>query len=191
MKSDQQRWNERFNKRGFALGKEANPFLKRHVHLLPKGKALDLATGEGKNAVFLAKHGWHVDAIDISPVGLKKARRLAKENGVAIHAHLADLDNFQIEREGYDVILDFYFLSRRLIPKIKKGLKRGGKVIFETYLVDQRHLGTGGPKDPKYFLQHNELLQRFKDFRVLFYREGIFNEGGRRRALASLIAEKQ
>ena len=191
MKSDQQRWNERFNKEGFALGKEANLFLKKNVHFLPKGKALDLATGEGKNAVFLAKHGWNVDAVDISPVGLKKARRLAKENGVTLHTHLADLDTFQIDREGYDVIADFYFLSRRLIPKIKKGLKRGGKVIFETYLIDQRHLGTGGPKNPKYFLQHNELLQRFKDFRVLFYREGIFKEGGKRRALASLIAEKQ
>jgi 2-polyprenyl-3-methyl-5-hydroxy-6-metoxy-1,4-benzoquinol methylase len=191
MKSDQQRWNERFNKRGFALGKEANLFLKRHAHILPKGKALDLATGEGKNAVFLAQHGWEVDAVDISPIGLKKVRRLAKENGVAIDTRLADLDAFQIDREGYDVILNFYFLNRRLIPKIKKGLKRGGKVIFETYLVDQRHLGTGGPKDPKYFLQHNELLHQFKDFRVIRYREGIFTEGGKRRALASLIAEKQ
>jgi hypothetical protein len=63
-------------------------------------------------------------------------------------------------------------------------------VILETYLLEQRKLGTGGPKNPKYFLKPNELLQRFKDFGILFYREGIFREGGRRKAIASLIAKK-
>jgi 2-polyprenyl-3-methyl-5-hydroxy-6-metoxy-1,4-benzoquinol methylase len=190
MKSDQKRWDERFKGGRFAFGKEPNPFLKKHICLLPKGKALDIATGEGRNAVFLAQHGFGVEAVDISDRGLKKAQKLARDKGVKINTLLVDLDQYQIEKEKYDLIANFYFLRRGFIPKIKKGLKKGGRVIFETYTLEQRTLGTGGPKHARYFLKSNELLRLFKDFRILFYREGVFKEGGRRKAVASLIAEK-
>ena len=75
MKADQKRWDERFGRKEFALRKEPNPFLKKHIHLLPKGKALDLATGEGRNAVFLGENGFEVDAVDISERGLKKVKK--------------------------------------------------------------------------------------------------------------------
>jgi tellurite methyltransferase len=190
MKIDQERWDSRYRTQRFVLGKEASPFLRRNIHHLPTGKALDIATGEGRNAVFLARYGCEVDAVDISRVGLAKARGLAKQAGVKIHLCLADLDRFLIPEEHYDLIADFYFLSRRLIPKIRKGLRKGGKVIFETYLIEQRDLATGGPRDRKYFLKHNELLKLFRGFRILIYREGVFKEGGKKRAIASLIAEK-
>ncbi len=190
MKADQKRWDKRFGKKEFALGKEPNPFLKKYIRLLPKGKALDMAAGEGRNAVFLAQNGFEVDALDISEKGLKKAQKIARGRGVKINTFLVDLDQYQIEKERYDLIANFYFLKRRLIPRIKKGLKKGGKVIFETYLLEHRTLGTGGPKQAKYFLKPNELLRLFKNFRILFYREGIFKEGGRKKAVASLIAEK-
>ena len=166
MKADQKRWDERFGKKEFALGKEPNPFLKKHIRLFPKGRALDIASGEGRNAVFLAQHGFEVDAVDISERGLKKARKFARGKGVKIKTFLVDLDQYQIEKEQYDLIANFYFLKRRLIPRIKKGLKKGGKVIFETYLLEHRTLGTGGPKQAKYFLKPNELLGLFKDFRI-------------------------
>ena len=190
MKIDQKRWDKRFGRKEFALGKEPNPFLKKHIYLLPKGKALDMATGEGRNAVFLAQNGFEVDAVDISQMGLEKARKLAREKGVKVNALLVDLDHYQIEKDRYDLIANFYFLKRRLIPKIRKGLKKGGKVIFETYLLEHRTLATGGPKQAKYFLKSTELLRLFKNFRILFYREGISREGGRRKAVASLIAQK-
>jgi len=190
LKTDQKRWDKRFGEKEFALGKEPNPFLKKHIHLFLRGKALDMATGEGRNAVFLAQNGFEVDAVDISRKGLKKAQELAREKGVKMNALLVDLDHYQIEKDRYDLIANFYFLKRRLIPKIRKGLKKGGKIIFETYILEHRTLGAGGPRQAKYFLKPNELLRLFKDFRVLFYREGIFKEGGRRKAVASLIAEK-
>jgi 2-polyprenyl-3-methyl-5-hydroxy-6-metoxy-1,4-benzoquinol methylase len=190
MKVDQRRWDERFKREEFALGKKATPFLKRNLSLFRKGRALDIATGEGKNAVFLAQHGFDVDAVDISEVGLKKAKKLAKETGVKINTFHADLDTYQIKPEGYDLIINFYFLKRNLIPKIKKGLKKGGKVAFETYILEHRNLTTCGPKQAKYFLKPNELLKLFDGFRILHYREGIFKEGGKKKAIASLIAEK-
>ena len=190
MKADQKRWDRKFGTKEFALGKEPNAFLKKHIRLLPKGKALDIATGEGRNAVFMAEHGFEVDAVDISEKGLRKAQKLARLKGVKMDTFLVDLDQYQIEKERYDLIADFYFLKRRLIPRIRKGLKKGGKVIFETYLLEHRTLGTEGPKQAKYFLKPNEPLRLFKNFRILFYREGIFREGGRKKAVASLIAEK-
>jgi len=190
MRSDKKRWDKKFTEKGFALGKKANLFLRKHIDLLPRGRALDIATGEGRNAVFLAGHGFRVDAVDISEVGLRKARELAREEGVKIRTALADLDTYPIREEHYDLIANFYFLDRSLIPKIRTGLKKGGRVIFETYLIEQRDLGTRGPRNPKYFLKHNELLRMFKGFRILLYREGIFKENRWKKAVASLIAEK-
>jgi SAM-dependent methyltransferase len=190
MKKDQKRWDERYRRRGFVFPKRPHPFLKKNLRLLPKGRALDLAAGEGRNAIFLAEKGFEVDAVDISEVALKKARQWARAKGLRIRTFVADLDTYSIDEEGYDVIANFYFLRRRLIPKIKKGLKKGGKVIFETYLLEQRTIGVAGPKNPRYFLKPNELLDWFRDFRVLVYREGVFREGGRKKAIASLVAEK-
>ena len=172
------------------MGTEANPFLQKHIRLLPRGKALDVAAGEGRNAVFMAQHGFEVEAVDISQEGLSKARKLAKVRGVKIKTVLADLDRYPIAKDQYDLITDFYFLDRRLIPRIKKGLKKGGKVVFETYLTEHSNISSEGPRNPKYLLKPNELLSLFKGFRILFYREGIFREGGKKKDIASLIAEK-
>jgi SAM-dependent methyltransferase len=190
MKADQKRWDEKFMGKRYSLGTEANPFLRKHLRLLPRGKALDVAAGEGRNAVFLAQRGFDVEAVDISKEGLSKARNLARVKGVKIKTVLADLDHYPIEKEGYDLITDFYFLDRRLIPRIKKGLKKGGRVVFETYLTEHSNICSEGPRNPKYLLKPNELLTLFKGFRILFYREGIFREGGKKKAIASLIAEK-
>ena len=149
-----------------------------------------MAAGEGKNAVFLAELRFDVEAVDISKVALDHTRKFAREKRVKIRTIPADLNSFPIEQGKYDLVIDFYFLNRRLIPRIKKGLKPGGLVVFETYTTEQTSLGTAGPHTPRYLLKSNELLKRFAGFRVLFYREGIFRENGRRKAVASLIAQK-
>jgi len=190
MKSDQERWDKKYQGEEFAYGKKPNAFLKKHLSSLEKGVALDLASGEGRNAVFLAENGWKVDAVDISPVGVRKARRLAKEAGVKINFRQADLDFYPIAKEKYDLISILYFWDRRLIPRLKRGLKKGGRILFETYTFETLFRGLEGPREAKYLLKANELLDLFRDFRVLFYREGIFQERGRRKAIASLLAEK-
>ena len=190
MDEDQKRWEERYRDRKFDLNQKASSILKKYIHLLPRGRALDLAAGEGRNAVFLAEHGFEVEAVDISRVALSRVRKLAIARGVKIRTIVADLETYPIPKALFDLILDFNFLDRRLIPRIKRGLKKGGKVVFETYLMEQKSLGLEGPANPKYLLKPNELLRLFKEFRVLFYREGIFKEGGKRKAIASLIAQK-
>ncbi len=190
MSDDRKRWDAKYRERPFNPDRGPAPFLKRHISLLAPGKALDLAAGEGRNAVFLAEHGFEVEAVDVSRVALERARKLAGIKGVKIKTVWSDLKDYRIAPEHFDLIIDFYYLDRRIIHSIKTGLKRGGRVVFETYTTAQKSRGTGGPQDPKYLLKPNELLGLFKGLHVLFYREGIFPQGPSGKAIASLIAEK-
>ena len=190
MKTDQQKWDKKYREKNFPNGEKPNSFLKNHIRLLGQGKVLDIASGDGRNAVFLAQNGWKVDAVDISPVALQKAQQLARRKEVKIRTIQSDLDSFPIEKGKYDLIAIFYFLDRRLISRIKQGLKKGGRIIFETYLADPAAQKLDAPENRKYLLKPNELLTRFGGFRVLFYREGVFKEGRKKRAIASLLARK-
>ena len=191
MKEDQKRWDLKYREREFDPSQGASTILKKFLRFFPRGKALDLASGEGRNALFLAEHGFDVEAVDISKTALSRAEKSGLSRGVRIKTVTADLDALVIPKDEYDLILDFYFLDRRLISKIKRGLKKDGMVVFETYTTDQRDRAAGGPSKTKYLLKPNELLRLFRGFHILFYREGIFREGGKRRAIASLIAKKQ
>jgi tellurite methyltransferase len=157
-----------------------------NMDLLPKGRALDVAMGAGRNAVYLAKAGFEVEGVDRSPEAVSKALELARNSDVHIRAHVADLETtYHIEECAYDVIICFNYLQRTLIPRIKDGLRKGGMVVYETFLVDQAQFGK--PKNPDYLLKHNELLEMFRDFRCLYYREGVRRS---RAAVASIIAER-
>ncbi len=191
MEEDRKRWDLKYREKRLEPGRGASSILKRFLRCFPSGKALDLASGEGRNAVFLAEHGFEVEAVDISRTALARAKKAARSRGVSIRTVAADLDTFSIPREEYDLILDFYFLDRRLIPGIKKGLKKDGMVVFETYTISQAGMASEGPSSKKYLLKPNELLRLFREFHVVFYREGWFREGGKRKAIASLIARKR
>jgi 2-polyprenyl-3-methyl-5-hydroxy-6-metoxy-1,4-benzoquinol methylase len=167
-------------------GFEPARFLVENVELLPKGRALDLAMGNGRNAIYLAKMGFEVEGVDISPEAVNSALQSAEKAGVIIEVQVADLEKgFHIKGEAYDVIICFNYLQRSLIPEIKRGLRRGGMVVYETYIVDQAQFGK--PKNPDYLLKHNELLDMFREFRCLRYREGVFKGP---KAIASIIAQK-
>ena len=161
-------------------------FLVENIELLPWGRALDIAMCSGWNAIYLAKMGFEVEGVDISQEAVNAALESAKKARVMIKAWVADLEKgFHIKGEAYDVIICFNYLQRSLIPQIKDGLRQGGIVVYETFIVDQARFGK--PKNPDYLLKHNELLDMFREFRCLRYREGIF-EGYK--AIASIVAQK-
>ncbi len=186
---DRERWDERYGREGYIYGKEPLDFLRGNIDLLPRGKALVLAMGEGRNAVFLAENGFDVEGCDISPAAVEKAKKLAERNDVSIKAFEADLESYTLARERYDLITDFYYLQRDLIPQIKAALKPGGIALMETYTVANLELGLHGPKKREYLLEENELLRLFMDagMKIIFYREMIIND---EKAIASIIAQK-
>jgi 2-polyprenyl-3-methyl-5-hydroxy-6-metoxy-1,4-benzoquinol methylase len=181
-------WDERYQNTWEGEVREPASFLKENLLELPKGKALDLAMGVGQNAIFLAQNGYEVFGIDSSQVAVEKAKAYAKEKSVSVKAIKADLATYTLPENEYDVILNFYFLERRLVPQIKKALKKGGMVMFETYTME--HKKYDKPFNPDYLLQENELLLSFIDFKVIFYQEGVVEKDGIKKAIASLIAQK-
>lgn len=156
--------------------------------ILSPGRALDIASGRGRNSLFLAERGWEVEAMDVSEVALAQTRAQAERKHLSITVTRADLDQADLPGQAYDLIINFNFLQRSLILKIKDALKIRGYVVFETFLIDQQTLGH--PRNPAYLLGHNELLERFRDFRVLFYREGKFAGAGQEAFRAGIFAQK-
>ena len=177
----------KYGTEAYIFGKEPVAFLREHIDVLPRGKALDIAMGEGRNAVFLAKNGFEVDGCDISETAIKKALELAREMQVDIHAFAADLETYRLPENTYNVISCFYYLQRDLFAQIKDALKPGGMVIYETYTTENLDRGFDGPKNKDYLLQPNELLHAFKDLKIIYYRELVVDN---KKAIASLIARK-
>jgi len=161
-------------------------FLVENIELLLKGRALDLAMGTGRNAIYLSQMGFEVEGVDVSAEAVNSAMELTRRSGVHLKVQVADLENrYRIEKQAYDVIICFNYLQRSLIPQIIDGLRTGGMVVYETYIVDQARFGK--PRNPDHLLKHNELLDIFRDLRCLRYREGIIEN---QKAIASIIAEK-
>jgi len=181
-------WDERYNQ-DWEFSKEPASLLKENIHRLPRGKALDLAMGNGRNAIFLAMHGYEVDAIDYSEVAVEKVRSFAQRKSLLINAKQADLTNYQIAEKTYDVILNFFFLERSLIPQIKKALKKGGMLLFETYTIEQPQYGR--PHNPAYLLKPNELLNNCMDLYIIYYHERVDKQDKEIKAIASLLAQKR
>ena len=101
-------WDERYSSEAYAYGKNPNQFLEENYKVIPKGKVLSLAEGEGRNAVFLAKQGYIVTAVDSSQIGLEKARKLAEENEVSIELINADLADFDLGDHEWDGIVSIF-----------------------------------------------------------------------------------
>ncbi|MFC1532478.1 class I SAM-dependent methyltransferase [Thermodesulfobacteriota bacterium] len=161
-------------------------FLVNNIDLLPKGRALDVAMGSGRNAIYLTRMGFEVEGIDISSDAVKEALESAHKAGLDLIARVVDLEReYHIEKDRYDVIICFNYLQRSLIPQIKNGLRVGGVVLYETFIIDQAQFGRS--KNPDFLLKHNELLHMFRDFRCLRYHEGIVDNY---KATAGIIAQK-
>lgn len=181
---DKERWDRKYGDEKYIFGKEPIPFLVEHLDLLPKGKALDIAMGEGRNGVYLATKGFDVTGLDISERGLAKARNLAAERGVSITTRVVDLQQHRLERNAYDVILCTYYLQRDLFPQIMAALKSGGVAVVETYTLEHRKYRPRFRKE--YLLRTNELLEQFRDLEILRYQ--LIDDG--QAAYASIIARK-
>ena len=160
-------WDQRYAAPHYVYGTEPNEFLAGVVAGLPAvGRALCLAEGEGRNAVFLAGRGFQAHAVDASRVGLDKARELARQRAVTITTEVADLDGYRIETEAWDLIVSIFChlpppVRSSLHREVVRGLAPGGRFVLEAYRPAQIDLGTGGPPDAGLMMSlealHDEL----------------------------------
>lgn len=190
-----ERWDRRYSAEHFIYGVEPVVFLKDQTGRLGKGKALCLAAGEGRNAVYLAQQGFEVVAVDISQSGLEKCTELARGRGVAVQTVVADLREYDMGQSEYDLITDFYYYDPTLIPKVMAALKPGGKFIFQNFSTDQPATNRFGPRDPEYLVKGNKLLGYFEGYRIRYYEDTVvdLDEGMHQGpgAVIRLIVEKR
>ena len=185
-------WAERWAGGDYQGRSEPSLLVVAWADRLPKGRALDLACGNGRNALYLAERGYEVDALDIAEPALKLVRDAAGERGLSVNTILADLDDHPLPAETYDLITTSFYLNRSLIPVMRNALKPGGFVLHEQHYATDSDVS--GPTDPDFRLASNELLRLFADFRVRRFSEGLAweseREGGRLIALQQLVAQK-
>jgi len=136
------------------------------------GYALDIAGGTGRHSIFLAEKGWKVRMTDIAEAGIVNAQKNAGSLANRIEFRVEDLTQFQGSSESYDVITVFFFLRRELFSELVRALKPGGLLIYKGYTQLQTRFG-GGPSDPAYLFEENELLNSFRELHVLHYAELI------------------
>ena len=182
-------WNERYRTRARAaedLGTAPTPLLAATAAKLVPGKALDLACGAGRNAIWLAEHGWEVTAVDGAPAALEILRTRAMERGLKIKTSVGDLekDEFDIEPSRWDLVAICYYLQRNIFEPAKSGVVPGG------ILISIVHINEPGEEDGPHRLRPGQLKQYFKDWEILHLREGRANDSAHHRAVAEIVARR-
>lgn len=155
-------WDERYSNEEYAYGTEPNGFLVQALLENGGGRALCLAEGEGRNAVYLAQRGYDVLAIDQSPVGLQKAQALAASRYVTIRTRACDLRNFVFQPASWDLIVAIWAhvppdLRMSMHQGVASALRAGGLYIIEAYHPSNIGRGTGGPQDPELCIRASDL----------------------------------
>jgi tellurite methyltransferase len=183
---DRTRWEGRYASAG-AGSEGPSQFLAMHAALL-HGRVLDVAAGAGRNAVFLARRGLRVDAVDIALAGLRIARNAARSEGLDLRAVQADLESFPLPHACYDAAINVRYLQRSLFTGLQRAVKPGGLILFETFLIDQQTLGH--PRNPAFLLQRGELRAAFCRCDILMYEEGLFHAASQPAYLARMLARR-
>lgn len=182
---DREKWEKKYSSPGRTVDQAPSEWLTLHAELLAgEGKALDIAMGEGRNAVYLAGMGYDVLGVDVSETAVSSALALARDKKVRVEALAADLDDYEFGENKFSLIVCFNFLDRKLFPGIRKALLPGGLLFFETFNIDYLKYSSFRKE---WVLGHNELLREFGDFRILRYREVERDKT----AFTSLVAKKQ
>jgi tellurite methyltransferase len=155
--------------------------------LLPRGLALDVAAGTGRNSIALAKAGIEVVAADFSATAMRALAAIARRERLPLTPVIADLEtSFPFRPRAFDLIVNISYLDRALVPALKRALRPGGMLFFDTFLINQA--ASGHPRDPRFLLKHYELYDLLSDMELIRYSEGIvvYPDGGRAWRAAAL-----
>ena len=150
---DREIWNSRYAGRELIWTAQPNRFLVAETQSMAPGTAIDLACGEGRNAVWLAEQGWHVTAVDFAEVGLEKGRRLAESRGVSVQWIAADLADYRPEPGAFDLVAIMYLQvpegqRRPIIRAASSAVADGGTLLVVGHDRANIEHGYGGPQDP-------------------------------------------
>ncbi|MFO1321868.1 MAG: class I SAM-dependent methyltransferase [Burkholderiales bacterium] len=195
-------WDKRFDTSEYIFGTEPNVFLTREQSRLPAGaRILDVACGEGRNAVWLASLGHRVTGFDISPLAIGKARALADARKVQVNLRVADVRTWEWEPGAFDAVVCVFIqfaspeVRTRLFEGFRSTLAPGGIVLLQGYTPKQLEYRTGGPGDASHLYTPALLESALTGFEMLRLEahEAVLAEGSKhvgRSALIDVVARK-
>ncbi|MDX1993880.1 MAG: methyltransferase domain-containing protein [bacterium] len=170
---DRVRWDGIYRKLSQQRYPAPDPLLFEYTPPVPPGQtrlALDLAGGQGQNGLWLASQGYTVDIMDISRIGLTRARaEMAMRNLRNVNLLQVDLDEVDFEEERYDVVCVFRYLKRSTLPRLKGSIIPGGRILYET--LNLRYLEVVPEFNPDFLLLDGELAGLFEDWKILRHEE--------------------
>jgi len=192
---DSATWDERYGVQDFIWKTEPNQFLVAEIAEIAPGRALDLACGEGRNAVWLAEHGWQVTGVDFSPVGLAKASRLAREHDVDVEWVEADVVEWDPPRATFDLVIVFYLHlpateRTRVLAHAQDALAPGGTLLVVGHDLSNLTHGYGGPQDPTVLFTPEEVaidLERLRIVRADHVNRRVDTDQGSKVAIDALV----
>lgn len=189
-------WDARYRADEYIFGIRPNVFLaSQDQYLAPGIRVLAVADGEGRNGVWLAERGCKVCSVDISPVAIEKAKKLALDRNVDVDFEIADLMHWDWPAAEFDVVACIFIqfasprMRRKLFDGFWRALRPGGVVIMEGYGVKQMQYASGGPREIENLYTPKILRDAFTEWEVLLLREydAVLDEGSRHRGMAALI----
>ena len=165
-------WDARYaNAPDLVWTADPNRFVVAETADLPPGRALDLAAGEGRNAVWLAERGWRVTAVDFSAVAVRRGQELARERGVDVDWQVADVTAYQPEAGAYDLVLIAYLHLPRpelaaVLGRAATAVRLGGSFVLVGHDLANLTAGTGGPQDPAVLQTPDVVVAELPGLRV-------------------------
>ena len=191
-----ERWNTRFSAEGYLFGTRPNAFLESQAaRLRPGMSALSVTDGEGRNSVWLARQGLRVTAFDFSPVGVEKARALARASGVQVDHRQSDIFGWDWSAARYDVLAAIFiqFLDppqrAAIFARFREALHPGGLLILQGYRPEQLRYGTGGPPHAENLYTEALLRELLGDWDILHLasHDDVVEEGSGHNGMSALI----
>jgi SAM-dependent methyltransferase len=160
---DRDGWNERYRAVDLVWGAEPNCFVEQALGSRePAGRALDLACGEGRNAIWLARRGWSVTGVDYSEVAIERARKLAAAEGVEVEWICADVTSYEADPEAFALVVVSYLqvgraALRLVLARVATALAPRGELFMIGHALRNLTVGVGGPQDPSVLWDPDEI----------------------------------
>ncbi len=169
--STRQMWNDRYAKKDLVWSAGPNELFATEIRGLKPGKAVDVACGEGRNAIWLAEQDWNVTAIDFSDVAIEKGRQIAARRDANVNWIAADVSTWKLPKYEFDLVAVLYLHTtigeRELwLKNVIGSVKPSGTFIYIAHDPDNIENGVGGPQDPALLPTVAEITNALKGFDI-------------------------